>query len=72
MLAGEPPYTGSTPQAIFAKRVLEPVPHVRTLRQSAPEGVEQAITKALATVPAVGSRPPQSSPGRSWWRLRLR
>ena len=52
MLAGEPPYTGSTPQAIFAKRVLEPVPHVRTLRQSAPEGVEQAITKALATVPA--------------------
>jgi eukaryotic-like serine/threonine-protein kinase len=52
MLAGEPPYTGSTPQAILAKRVLEPVPHVRTLRQSAPEGVEQAITKALATVPA--------------------
>jgi tetratricopeptide (TPR) repeat protein len=52
MLAGEPPYTGSTPQAIFAKRVLEPVPHVRTLRQSAPEGVEQAITRALARVPA--------------------
>jgi serine/threonine protein kinase len=38
MLAGEAPYTGPTPQAILAKRVLEPVPHVRTLRESVPEG----------------------------------
>jgi eukaryotic-like serine/threonine-protein kinase len=52
MLAGEPPFTGRTPQALIAKRFLEPVPHVRTLRESVPEGVEQALTRALAKVPA--------------------
>ena len=52
MLAGEPPYTGATAQAILAKRVLEPVPHVRTLRESVPEQLEQATTRALARVPA--------------------
>jgi eukaryotic-like serine/threonine-protein kinase len=52
MLAGEPPFTGATPQALIAKRVLEPVPHVRTLRDSVPESVEQALTRALARIPA--------------------
>ncbi len=52
MLAGEPPFTGPTPQAVLAKRVLEPVPHVRTLRESVPETLEQAITRALAKAPA--------------------
>ena len=52
MLAGEPPYTGATAQAVLAKRVLEPVPHVRTLRESVPEHIEQATTRALARVPA--------------------
>ncbi|HEX3234133.1 MAG TPA: protein kinase [Gemmatimonadales bacterium] len=52
MLTGEPPFTGPTPQAILAKRVLEPVPHVRTLRESVPEPLEQAVTRALAKAPA--------------------
>jgi len=52
MLAGEPPYTGPTPQAVIAKRFLEPVPHLRTVRESLPETLEQAVTKALARVPA--------------------
>ncbi|MDF2760386.1 MAG: protein kinase, partial [Thermomicrobiales bacterium] len=52
MLAGEPPFSGATPQAVIAKRVLEPVPHVRTLRDSVPEPVEQALTRALAKAPA--------------------
>ncbi len=52
MLAGEPPHTGPTPQAIMAKRFLEPVPHLRTMRESVPESVEQAVTKALAKIPA--------------------
>jgi serine/threonine-protein kinase len=52
MLAGEPPFTGRTPQAVIAKRILEPVPHVRTLRESVPEPLEQAIARALAKVPA--------------------
>jgi serine/threonine protein kinase len=45
MLAGEPPFTGPTPQAILAKRVLEPVPHVRTLRESVSEPLEQTLIK---------------------------
>ena len=52
MLTGELPYTGRTPQAVIAKRVLEPLPHVRTLRASVPEAVEQAINQALAVTPA--------------------
>jgi serine/threonine-protein kinase len=52
MLAGEPPFTGPTPQAVISKRVLEPVPHVRTLRESVSEDVERALTRALAKVPA--------------------
>jgi serine/threonine protein kinase len=52
MLAGEPPFTGPSAQAILAKRFLEPVPHLRTLRESVPEAVERAVTKALAKTPA--------------------
>ena len=32
MLAGEPPFTGPTAQAILAERLSEPVPHLRTVR----------------------------------------
>lgn len=52
MLAGEPPYTGRTAQAIVARRLGEPVPPLRTLRETVPAGVEQALTKALAKAPA--------------------
>jgi serine/threonine-protein kinase len=52
MLTGEVPYSGRTPQAVIAKRVLEPLPHVRTLRASVPQSVEQAINRALAVAPA--------------------
>ncbi len=52
MLAGEPPYTGPTAQAIILKRFTEPVPSVRKSRPSVPEAVEQAVQKALAPVPA--------------------
>ena len=52
MLAGEPPYTGPTAQALIAKRLADPVPSVRRLRPAVPAGVEEAITKALAQVPA--------------------
>jgi eukaryotic-like serine/threonine-protein kinase len=51
MLAGETPYTGPTAQAIIAKRLTEPVPHLRTLRD-VPESVELAVTRALARNPA--------------------
>jgi serine/threonine-protein kinase len=52
MLAGEPPYTGPSGQAIIAKRLTEPVPHLRTVREAVPDAVEQVVTKALAKVPA--------------------
>ncbi|TMB93431.1 MAG: tetratricopeptide repeat protein [Chloroflexi bacterium] len=52
MLAGEPPYTGSTAQVLIAKRLVDPVPAVRRLRATVPVGVEQALMKALAKVPA--------------------
>jgi serine/threonine-protein kinase len=52
MLAGEAPFTGHTPQAVLAKRLLEPVPHVRTLRDTAPAAVDQALQRAMAKLPA--------------------
>ena len=51
MLAGEPPYTGPTVQAIIAKRLSEPVPRLGTLR-NVPAGLEEAVTRALAKSPA--------------------
>jgi len=52
MLAGEQPYTGPTMQSILMKRLSEPVPRVRSGRPTVPEGVDAAIGKALAVVPA--------------------
>ncbi len=52
MLAGEPPYTGPTAQALITKRLVDPAPAVRRLRPAVPVGVEQALLKALARVPA--------------------
>jgi serine/threonine-protein kinase len=51
MLAGEPPYTGPTAQAIIAKRLREPVPRLSTVRE-VPPAVEQAVTRALAKAKA--------------------
>ncbi len=52
MLAGEPPYTGPTVQAIIGKRFTDPVPSVRRMRGAVSEGLDFAITKALAPLPA--------------------
>ena len=52
MVAGEPPFTGSTAQAILARHSVDPVPSLRTVRGTVPAGVELAITRALAKVPA--------------------
>jgi serine/threonine-protein kinase len=52
MLAGEAPYTGPTPQAIVAKRFVDPVPSVRRVRPMVPEAADLALQRALARVPA--------------------
>jgi serine/threonine protein kinase/tetratricopeptide (TPR) repeat protein len=51
LLAGEPPYTGPTAQAVIAKRFSEPIPHLSTMR-AVPPAVEVAVTRALAKAPA--------------------
>jgi eukaryotic-like serine/threonine-protein kinase len=52
MLAGEPPFTGPTAQAIIAKRFTGEIPGLRKARPSVPDDVEQAITRSLAMLPA--------------------
>ena len=52
MLAGAPPFTGPTAQAVMARHAIDPVPRLRTLRPTIPAGVERAVEKALAKVPA--------------------
>ncbi|MEE8146092.1 MAG: protein kinase, partial [Longimicrobiales bacterium] len=52
MLVGEPPFTGSTPQAILGKIIAgEPV-SVTAQRKSVPANVDAAIRKALEKLPA--------------------
>src|SRR5438128_7059058 len=45
MLAGEAPYTGTSAQAIIAKRLREPVPSVRTVRDTGPRPVAHALAQ---------------------------
>ncbi|HKP30150.1 MAG TPA: protein kinase [Gemmatimonadales bacterium] len=52
MLAGEPPFTGPTAQAIIARRLSQPAPSIRTIRPAIPEAVDAALRRALSPVPA--------------------
>ncbi|MGH7512615.1 MAG: protein kinase domain-containing protein [Gemmatimonadales bacterium] len=52
MLAGAPPFTGPTAQAILARHAVDPVPPLRTVRSTVPPAVERAVDRALAKVPA--------------------
>jgi len=52
MLAGEPPFTGPTAQAIVSQHAAAPVPTIRTIRDTVPVHVEDTICRALAKVPA--------------------
>ena len=52
MLAGEPPVSGPTAQAMIAKLLTERPTRLRVVRDSVPEGVDQAVAKALAKIPA--------------------
>jgi serine/threonine-protein kinase len=52
MLAGEPPFTGPTAQAITAKRLTSEAPRLHLVRASVPESVEDAVARALASLPA--------------------
>jgi eukaryotic-like serine/threonine-protein kinase len=52
MLAGEPPYTGPSPQAVIAKHFAGLVPSLRVVRPDVSLELEVAICKALVQVPA--------------------
>ena len=52
MLAGEPPHTGATVQAIIARTVTEAPRRLRAVRPTVPPHVDAAVHRALAKVPA--------------------
>ena len=52
MLAGEPPVTGATPQAVIAKLLTERPTPLAIVRDGLPEYVSSAVARALAKPPA--------------------
>jgi serine/threonine-protein kinase len=52
MLAGAPPFTAPTPQAVIARHLTEDPAPLQAKRPRIPERVEQAVMRALAKVPA--------------------
>ena len=52
MLAGEPPHTGNTMQAVIARVLTEQPRHIRAVRPNVPEHVEQALERGLEKLPA--------------------
>ena len=52
MLAGEPPFTGPTAQAIVAKVLTADPPALTTLRRNVPAHVAEAVHRAIEKLPA--------------------
>ncbi len=52
MLAGHPPFTGSTPQAVAARHQFEPPPPITVVRPGLPAAVVAVVERALAKAPA--------------------
>ena len=52
MLAGDPPFVASTPQAIAARKVTDAVPALRSVRVTVSPALEGVIMHALAKAPA--------------------
>src|SRR5713101_8009531 len=81
MLTGEPPHTGPTVQAVIAKLLTERPTRIRTVRDTVPEGIDTAVAKALAKVPAdrfggaaefaTALAVPGAGPGAGWPRRRM-
>ena len=52
MLAGDPPFTGATAQAVMARARLESPPSLEVVRPGVGVGVQRVVDKALAKAPA--------------------
>jgi TolB-like protein/tetratricopeptide (TPR) repeat protein len=80
MLAGEPPHTGPTVQAVIAKLLTVRPTRIRTVRDTVPEGLDTAVAKALAKIPAdrfanaaefaAALTAREAGRSASWWRRR--
>jgi hypothetical protein len=51
MLAGEPPFTAPTPQAVIAKRLSTPPVPLGVVRHAVPPAIDTAVMRALAREP---------------------
>ena len=51
MLAGRPPFAGSTPQAVVGAHLSVPPPDLRHARLDVPPGVAAAVVRAMAKLP---------------------
>jgi len=52
MLAGQPPFSGPTAQAIIARHALDEAPSLTIVRGTIPEAVEDVVMQSLAKLPA--------------------
>ncbi len=52
MLVGAPPFAGSPPHIILARKAAQTVPELRAVRETIPPHVERSVLKALARTPA--------------------
>jgi tetratricopeptide (TPR) repeat protein len=52
MLAGSPPFTGPTAQAVAARHAMDRVPSLRTVRPGVSSVLEEVLLRALEKVPA--------------------
>jgi serine/threonine protein kinase/tetratricopeptide (TPR) repeat protein len=52
MLGGEPPFTGSSVQAVLARHRMDRAPSLRTIRSTVPEAIEQVVMRTLQKTPA--------------------
>jgi serine/threonine-protein kinase len=59
MLTGEPPFTGATPQAVFARHLNDSPRGMRSVRPDLPPRCEAAVLAALAKAP--GDRPARAA-----------
>ncbi|HXY68564.1 MAG TPA: serine/threonine-protein kinase, partial [Gemmatimonadales bacterium] len=82
MLAGEPPFSSPTPQAVLARHLHDTPPSVIVLRPTVPAPVAGAVARALEKLPAdryrtatdfaaaLEAAPAAPAGGRPWWRRR--
>ncbi len=52
ILAGEPPFTGPSPEAVLVQRFTKPPPRVSSIRPAVSPAIDRALQRAMARAPA--------------------